>query len=122
MDEKVDPQNPWLGLASFREAHRDYFFGRSEEIRQLLQRISQNPLTVLFGKPGLGKTSLLQAGVVPRLREEKFLPVSIRLSYPEPDSESSEKELLSQISRRLSEALRGAGFFDAPRRGARRVI
>ena len=37
------------------------------------------PLTVLFGKSGLGKTSLLKAGLFPRLREKHFLPVYVRL-------------------------------------------
>ena len=38
-------------------------------------------LTVLFGQSGLGKTSLLQAGLFPRLREAQALPVAVRLNF-----------------------------------------
>src|SRR6516162_10347383 len=37
--------------------------------------------TLLFGQSGLGKTSLLQAGLFPLLRRNSFLPVPIRLDY-----------------------------------------
>ena len=59
----VDAQHPWIGLASFTESSRAYFHGRDDEITELCRRIQRKPLTVLFGKSGLGKTSILQAGV-----------------------------------------------------------
>ena len=45
----------------------------------MLRLVSQAPLTVLFGKSGLGKTSLIQAGLFPRLRQQNILPVYVRL-------------------------------------------
>ena len=80
-EHAVDSQNPWLGLVSFTEALRDYFHGRSEEADELFRRVKREVLTVLFGQSGLGKTSLLQAGLFPRLRREGFLPVAIRLGF-----------------------------------------
>lgn len=77
----VDAQNPWLGLVSFTEETRGYFHGREEESAELCRRVQRKLLTVLFGQSGLGKTSILQAGVVPRLRPEGFCPVYIRLDY-----------------------------------------
>ena len=65
----VDPSNPWLGLASFTEETRQYFFGREAEVAELARRVQRKLLTVLFGQSGLGKTSILRAGLVPRLRE-----------------------------------------------------
>lgn len=62
----VDEQQPWLGLLPFTEKTRRFFFGRDAEIAEISDRIAENPLTVLFGQSGLGKTSLLRAGVVPR--------------------------------------------------------
>ena len=56
------------------------FFGRSQEIDTLFHRICAARLLVLFGKSGLGKTSLLQAGVFPRLRERAMLPLPMRLN------------------------------------------
>ena len=77
----VDPQNPWLGLASFTEATRAYFHGRDEEVAELGRRVQRKLLTILFGQSGLGKTSILRAGLVPRLRPEGYCPVYVRLDY-----------------------------------------
>lgn len=59
---------------------RARFFGRAEEGEQLYLRVLSVPLLVQFGKSGLGKTSLLQAGLFPRLRQKPFLPVMVRLN------------------------------------------
>jgi hypothetical protein len=77
----VDPQQPWLGLNSFSESTRAYFFGREEEIAELARRVQRKLLTVLFGQSGLGKTSILRAGLVPRLRPAGYCPVYVRLDY-----------------------------------------
>ena len=71
----ADSQSPWLGLASFTEETRAYFHGRDEEVAELGRRVQRKLLTVLFGQSGLGKTSILRAGLVPRLRPEGFCPV-----------------------------------------------
>jgi tetratricopeptide (TPR) repeat protein len=79
----VDPESPWLGLQSFSEQTQRYFFGRTAELQDLFERVVHKPLTVLFGQSGLGKTSLIHAGLMPRLREEALLPVIIRIRYDE---------------------------------------
>ncbi|HUM11377.1 MAG TPA: hypothetical protein VLT82_10550 [Myxococcaceae bacterium] len=61
---------------------RELFFGREAETEQLFLRVLSVPLLVLFGRSGLGKTSLLQAGLFPHLRERTFLPVMVRLNVP----------------------------------------
>jgi WD40 repeat protein len=76
---QLDRDNPWPGLESFEEEARDYFHGREAEAEDLLRRVADAPLTVLFGKSGLGKTSLLKAGLFPRLRAKNFLPIHVRL-------------------------------------------
>jgi WD40 repeat protein len=75
----LDAQHPWPGLVSFTEELRKYFHGRDEELDELFGRVTSTILTVLFGESGLGKTSLVQAGLFPRLRGAGFLPVPIRL-------------------------------------------
>ena len=80
-EASADPESPWLGLQSFSEQTQRYFFGRSAELQDLFERVLHKPLTVLFGQSGLGKTSLIQAALVPRLREEALLPVPIRIRY-----------------------------------------
>jgi tetratricopeptide (TPR) repeat protein len=77
----IDPQHPWLGLASFTEDTRHFFYGREEEVGELSRRVQRKLLTILFGQSGLGKTSILNAGIVPRLRPEGFCPVYVRVDY-----------------------------------------
>jgi hypothetical protein len=100
----VDEQNPWLGLVSFTEETRGYFHGREEEAAELGRRVQRKLLTILFGQSGLGKTSILQAGLVPRLRPEGFCPVYVRLDYS-PQSPSPAE----QIKRAVFKATEAAG-------------
>lgn len=100
----VDAQNPWLGLVSFTEDTRGYFHGREEEAAELGRRVQRKLLTVLFGQSGLGKTSILQAGLVPRLRPEGFCPVYVRLDYNPHSPPPSE-----QIKRAVFRATEAAG-------------
>jgi hypothetical protein len=81
--ERADAQHPWIGLASFTEGDREFFAGRSDEIDDLVRLVRRDTLTLLYGVSGLGKTSLVQAGLFPALREENILPVPIRLDYLE---------------------------------------
>ncbi|HUD46775.1 MAG TPA: hypothetical protein VMR33_08085 [Candidatus Baltobacteraceae bacterium] len=78
---RVDTQHPWLGLVSFEESNSEFFFGRATEISELERLVMGAPVTVLFGRSGLGKTSLLRAGVFPRLRARNYLPIYVRLSF-----------------------------------------
>src|SRR4051812_29416991 len=73
--------SPWPGLATFTEEQTALFHGRDEEIRDLTRRAERNALTVLFGQSGLGKSSLLQAGVFPRLRASGHWPIYVRLDH-----------------------------------------
>lgn len=59
------------------------FFGREEETETLTHRVRSARMLVLFGKSGLGKTSLLQAGLFPRLRAHGLLPVPVRVNHPD---------------------------------------
>jgi WD40 repeat protein len=79
----VDAENPWPGLAPFTEDQGAFFHGRDDEIDDLTQIARLRALVVLFGQSGLGKSSLLQAGVFPRLRAHGFCPVYIRLDHAE---------------------------------------
>lgn len=68
------------GIHSFTTAERGEFFGREREIKELYRLLLLNPVVVLFGKSGTGKTSLLQAGVAPLLHERLLEPVKLRLN------------------------------------------
>ena len=98
----VDPDNPWLGLASFTEETQSYFYGREEEVAELARRVQRKLLTVLFGQSGLGKTSILRAGIVPRLRPLGYCPVYVRIDYSRESPPPSEQ--IKQAIFRATEA------------------
>jgi WD40 repeat protein len=75
---QLDDENPWPGLESFEENANAFFFGRDQEAELLLRHVLDAPVTVLHGSSGLGKTSLLRAGLFPLLRDHHFLPVYAR--------------------------------------------
>jgi WD40 repeat protein len=76
---RIDDQNPWPGLSAFDESAEQFFNGRRNETAELRRLVLNASLTVLFGASGLGKTSLIQAGLFPSSRKEHFLPVYVRL-------------------------------------------
>lgn len=79
----IDAEHPWPGLMPFTEEASAFFHGRDQEAAELLRLIRRETLTVLFGQSGLGKSSLLNAGLFPKLRAEEFLPIYIRLDVAE---------------------------------------
>jgi tetratricopeptide (TPR) repeat protein len=76
---RVDEDNPWPGPLAFDEASERFFNGRAEEAADLRRLVLDASFTVLFGASGLGKTSLLQAGLFPLSRKDNLLPVYVRL-------------------------------------------
>lgn len=77
---QLDSDNPWPGLEAFQENARAFFRGRDKEAKDLLDHVLDQPVTVLFGRSGLGKTSLLRAGLFPLLREHNCLPIYVRFT------------------------------------------
>jgi hypothetical protein len=69
---------PYKGLLEYRLSDAELFFGRESAIRELLQNLGRGPLTVLHSESGAGKTSLLQAGLSPRLIANGHLPIYLR--------------------------------------------
>ncbi|MGK3971534.1 protein kinase [Sorangium sp. So ce118] len=61
--------NPYRGLRPFEAEHRALFFGREGDIRAVLDRLRAEPLVVVAGDSGVGKSSLCRAGVLPRVVE-----------------------------------------------------
>jgi hypothetical protein len=79
------------------------FFGRAEEGEELYLRVLSVPLLVQFGKSGLGKTSLLQASLFPRLRQKSFLPVMVRLNVVD-------ETLTLAVARSIEQACKAEGL------------
>lgn len=64
------PPRPFRHLSWFGREHAPVFFGRGREIRELYERLTSvhtPPITLLYGQSGVGKSSLLAAGLLPRL-------------------------------------------------------
>lgn len=84
-------RNPFVGPVPFARKDAELFFGRGAEIQELVSLIVANRVVVLYAASGAGKTSLLNAGVLPLLeRRERFevLP-SARFSRVAPDDEAA---------------------------------
>lgn len=103
-EQGINADNPWPGLASFTEKDREFFYGRDEEKDDLFRRVVRQSLTVLFGQSGLGKSSLLRAGLFPELRQAGYLPVPIRL-----DHSPSQVSLAAQVILAADRAIVSAG-------------
>jgi hypothetical protein len=66
------------GVKPFETSERALFFGRDRDIEDLLDLIWLEKLVVLFGKSGYGKSSLINAGILPELAQEA-VPIVVRL-------------------------------------------
>ncbi len=84
MSQKHNHRYP--GVQPFSKGQAHLFFGRDEDTERLFDLVLLEKLVVLFGKSGYGKSSLLNAGVLPLLDQEtakgkrKYLPVIIRFN------------------------------------------
>ena len=77
---KEDPGygNPYKALLEFDIQDAALFYGRTIAIREILTRIKRDQLTILHAGSGVGKTSLLKAGIMPRLLADGHLPLYVR--------------------------------------------
>ena len=64
---------PFRGLEVFREQDRNFFFGRDALIQHLVEHMQTRRFLALLGPSGSGKSSLVQAGLIPWLREQGTL-------------------------------------------------
>ncbi len=62
-------KNPYCGLEAFQEENADNFFGRDASAEDLQQAVQSQPFIAVIGASGSGKSSLVFAGLVPRLRK-----------------------------------------------------
>ncbi len=101
------------GPRSFEDTtiHHHLFFGRTKEIGDLSSLVQARRTLVLFGKSGLGKTSLIQAGLYPKLRPDGYLPIGVRLNDP---VQSPLRAVLNSVEQAVTGAQVEAQFEDCP--------
>lgn len=61
---------PYPGLSAFSESEASLFFGRTSDVSQVLAALDENPLLAVVGPSGVGKSSLVRAGVIPALKSK----------------------------------------------------
>ncbi|MFI6102356.1 hypothetical protein ACIA8G_42975 [Lentzea sp. NPDC051213] len=64
---------PYMGLSAFGPQDANWFFGRERATKALLARLNENGITMLVGASGAGKSSLMKAGVLPRLSKDAIV-------------------------------------------------
>ena len=79
LDEADEPliKSPYLGPIYFDADHAAMFYGREWEIRRLFHMVRRHSLSLLDGYSGTGKSSLLHAGLIPRMRGLKNWQVEV---------------------------------------------
>ena len=80
---KDEPTRPYKFLDYYTENDQGLFFGREEEIENICSRILARRSFLLYGRSGVGKSSILRAGVIPRLQDQGHRTCIIR-SFTDP--------------------------------------
>ncbi|MFI6009488.1 hypothetical protein ACIBAG_11765 [Streptomyces sp. NPDC051243] len=84
-EDDEDAAPPYRGLARFEPADQGLFFGRDRLTEDLLRLVCEHRFAAVFGASGSGKSSLLRAGLIPRLQEEiadRGRPAVLRVLTP----------------------------------------
>lgn len=103
------------GIRAFEEDEQFLFFGRNEDIRRLYAQVLANATVVLFAKSGIGKSSLLSAGLVPLLDYDRFQTVKVRFQNTGMGpTETLKKALESYLDKARLKAQTGFTPTDAP--------
>lgn len=76
---------PYKGLASYTAQDHAVFKGRDREVGQVVRRIGERRITVVYGAPGVGKTSLMAAGAIPILIDNGGLVLHVH-DYQQPEA------------------------------------
>ena len=96
--------SPFVGPRAFEEKDQSYFCGRDVEVRQLAALVIAQRVVLLYSPSGAGKTSLLQAGLIPLLRQQKhidILPIGRVAGDLAPGATSGEEAVANVYARNL---------------------
>ena len=120
--------SPYQGLGAFGAADTAFFFGRDEERDIIIAQVKASRLTVLYGPSGVGKTSLLRAGVETELRRQasrnqqllgtpEFVPVLFS-AWREDPSAALAATVVDEVMRRIGVPIQRAGSLGETLRSA----
>lgn len=66
-DKKIDVSNPYPGLRPFLKEDSHLFFGRENQVGDVLSKLIENNFVAIIGKSGIGKSSFINCGILPKL-------------------------------------------------------
>ncbi|MGF1486433.1 MAG: CHAT domain-containing protein [Prochloraceae cyanobacterium] len=75
------PQSPYQGLSAFTSENARFFFGREKFTKKLVNAVEKVPLIAIVGASGSGKSSVVNAGLIPKLKQQQIIKwqiISIR--------------------------------------------
>ncbi len=87
------------GAGPFSESQYEVFFGRKGELEYLQQLLGRKQQVMLYSKSGVGKSSLIQAGLIPVLNEQAWRCIKVRFYPNAPKAASPLERLLNAIPR-----------------------
>jgi len=89
--------SPYKGLRAFEKEDEAFFFGRNNVVRQVMDAVAAVALVPVVGSSGIGKSSLVQAGLLPRLEKEKTT-WGVETILPRPDLPMALAAALARLS------------------------
>jgi hypothetical protein len=72
------PKNPYMGFRTYLESDSALFVGRTEDTEKIYERIEKNDITILYANSGIGKSSVINAGLCPKFKSNRYFPLYIR--------------------------------------------
>jgi WD40 repeat protein len=115
------PETPYVGLGYYTEEYADVFFGRDAERKKIIGNLRASRLTLLYAESGVGKSSLLRAGVLARLHElaheslgERGTPRYVPVVFSSWRDEPRER-LIAEIESAIAPFLPAGTTLDLPR-------
>lgn len=73
--DRPRPQRPYVGIRPIERAERQLVHGRDQDVGFLCDKLFSAPITVLYGRSGLGKTTLLRALLAPRVEHSECVSI-----------------------------------------------
>lgn len=97
MSKAQVPTSPYVGLVPFKETDAEFFFAREKDTRLIIANLFGAPLTLLYGKSGVGKSSVLNAGVAHEIKQRDDIRAVVFKDW--------EKNPLEELKRTIDETL-----------------
>lgn len=86
-------KNPWLALRTYQEEHTNIYKGREKESEEMFSQIKYNDYFLCYAASGDGKSSIINAGLCPKMREAGMFPIKILFTTDELEKEYNKSDI-----------------------------